>query len=69
MDYGADLTDDEVRAFQDRVFDQDEPIVTAQFPEELPLDLAAEVSARADLLSIRYRQWLDALGLTYGVTP
>jgi hypothetical protein len=42
--------------------------VTAQFPEELPLDLAAEISARADQLSIRYRQWLDELGMTYGVT-
>jgi phenylpropionate dioxygenase-like ring-hydroxylating dioxygenase large terminal subunit len=69
MDYSQDMPDEDVRAFQDRVFDQDVPIVTAQFPEELPLDLAAEVSARADRLSIRYRQWLADLGLTFGVTP
>ena len=69
MDYSAEMSDEEVRAFQDTIFDQDVPIVTAQFPEELPLDLAEEISARADRLSIRYRQWLDELGMTYGVTP
>lgn len=69
MDYSAEMPDEEVRAFQDTIFDQDEPLVTAQFPEELPLDLAEEISARADRLSIRYRQWLDELGMTYGVTP
>jgi vanillate O-demethylase monooxygenase subunit len=69
MDYSAEMPDEEVRAFQDLIFDQDVPIVTAQFPEELPLDLAAEISARADRLSIRYRQWLDELGMTFGVTP
>jgi phenylpropionate dioxygenase-like ring-hydroxylating dioxygenase large terminal subunit len=69
MDYSAEMTDQEVRAFQDTIFDQDVPVVTAQFPEELPLDLAEEISARADHLSIRYRQWLDELGMTYGVTP
>jgi phenylpropionate dioxygenase-like ring-hydroxylating dioxygenase large terminal subunit len=68
MDYGAAMSDEEVRTFQDRVFAQDLPIVTAQFPEELPLDLATEVSARADRLSIRYRQWLAELGMTFGVT-
>jgi phenylpropionate dioxygenase-like ring-hydroxylating dioxygenase large terminal subunit len=67
MDYGAQMSDEEVRAFQDTIFDQDEPIVTAQFPEELPLDLAEEISARADRLSIRYRRWLDELGMSYGV--
>lgn len=69
MDYSAEMPDDEVRAFQDLIFDQDVPIVTAQFPEELPLDLAEEISARADRLSIRYRQWLDELGMTFGVVP
>jgi phenylpropionate dioxygenase-like ring-hydroxylating dioxygenase large terminal subunit len=69
MDYGGSLSDEEVRAFQDTIFDQDMPVVMAQFPEELPLDLALEVSARADRLSIRYRQWLDELGMTFGVVP
>jgi vanillate O-demethylase monooxygenase subunit len=68
MDYSSQMPDEDVRAFQDTIFDQDVPVVTAQFPEELPLDLAEEISARADRLSIRYRQWLDELGLTYGVT-
>jgi phenylpropionate dioxygenase-like ring-hydroxylating dioxygenase large terminal subunit len=67
MDYSAEMPDEEVVEFQDRIFEQDIPIVSAQFPEELPLDLATEVSARADRLSIRYRQWLSELGLTFSV--
>jgi phenylpropionate dioxygenase-like ring-hydroxylating dioxygenase large terminal subunit len=68
MDYSDDMPDEQVRAFQDLIFAQDVPVVAAQFPEELPLDLAAEVSARADRLSIRYRQWVGELGMTFGVT-
>ncbi len=67
MDYEEDMPDAEVVEFQDRIFEQDIPVVMSQFPEELPLDLAAEVSARADRLSIRYRQWLSELGMTFSV--
>lgn len=67
MDYEEDMPDEEVVGFQDEIFEQDVPVVMAQFPEELPLDLAAEVSARADRLSIRYRQWLSDLGMTFSV--
>jgi phenylpropionate dioxygenase-like ring-hydroxylating dioxygenase large terminal subunit len=67
MDYQEDMPDEEVVEFQDRIFEQDIPVVMSQFPEELPLDLAAEVSARADRLSIRYRQWLGDLGMTFSV--
>jgi phenylpropionate dioxygenase-like ring-hydroxylating dioxygenase large terminal subunit len=61
------MSDAEVVDFQNRIFEQDIPVVMSQFPEELPLDLAAEVSARADRLSIRYRQWLGELGMTFSV--
>lgn len=67
MDYEEDMPDAEVIEFQDRIFEQDIPVVMSQFPEELPLDLAVEVSARADRLSIRYRQWLSDLGMTFSV--
>ena len=65
MDYG-DQPDDEVRAFQDRVTWQDIPIVESQRPEQLPLDLQAELHLRSDRTAITYRKWLRALGVTFG---
>lgn len=65
MDY-SDLSDEEIRGFQDTIFAQDVDIVTNQHPEELPLNLADELSLRSDRTSIAYRQWLRKLGMTYG---
>ena len=66
MDYPTPQTDAEIRAFEDMVVAQDIPIVESQRPELLPLDLQAELSLRSDRMSIAYRQWLRAIGLTYG---
>lgn len=65
MNY-SDLSDAEVARFQDTIFAQDLDIVTNQHPEELPLNLADELSLRSDRTSIAYRQWLRELGLTFG---
>ena len=45
------------------VLREDEPFVESQCPQDLPLDLQAEVHIPADLLSIHYRKKLRALGL------
>jgi phenylpropionate dioxygenase-like ring-hydroxylating dioxygenase large terminal subunit len=48
---------------QARVLAEDRPIVEAQRPEELPLDLSEEFHIRADRFSTIYRRGLVALGL------
>ena len=54
--------DDEAHMdFQRRILAEDEPVVTNQFPAELPLDNFAEVSVRTDKVSIEYRRWLREL--------
>jgi phenylpropionate dioxygenase-like ring-hydroxylating dioxygenase large terminal subunit len=65
MNYG-DMPDEEVATFQDTIFKQDLDIVTNQHPEELPLNLADELSLRSDRTSIAYRKWLRELGVTFG---
>ncbi len=67
MNYGHDLPEADLVAYQDRIFAQDQPIVESQRPELLPLDLQAELHLRSDRAAIAYRQWLRELGLTYGV--
>jgi len=59
----------EIRAFQQTIFGQDKPILEGQRPRRLPLDLRAELPVRCDALSIAYRRWLSARGVTYGVIP
>lgn len=54
---------EEILAWEGRVLGEDRPIVEAQRPEELPLDLAEEFHLRCDRLSTAYRQGLVELGL------
>jgi vanillate O-demethylase monooxygenase subunit len=42
---------------------EDKPIVEAQRPEELPLDLTEEFHLRCDRMSTAYRQGLVEIGL------
>lgn len=67
MDYG-DLSDHDVRAFQDEIIRQDIPVVESQRPELLPLDLQAELHLRSDRTAIAYRRWLSQLGLRVGTS-
>ncbi|RTE09141.1 aromatic ring-hydroxylating oxygenase subunit alpha [Paenibacillus whitsoniae] len=53
-------------AMNDAVMMQDVQILENQKPEELPLDLQAELSLKSDLLSIAYRKWLAELGVKMG---
>ena len=66
MNYGHDIPEAELRAFQDEIVSQDVPIVESQRPELLPLDLQAELHLRSDRTAIAYRQWLKELGLVFG---
>jgi len=66
LNYAHDTPAEELCRFQDAVSNQDIPIVEAQRPELLPLDLQAELHLRSDRAAIAYRQWLKKIGLRYG---
>ncbi len=66
MNYGHELPESELVAWQDGIFEQDRPILESQRPERLPLDLQAELHLRSDRAAIAYRRWLGELGLTFG---
>ncbi len=51
--------DEEFRAMQHVILDQDRPVVESQRPEELPVELTAEMHVKAaDLGTVIYRRWL-----------
>ena len=59
--------DSTLRAFQDRIFLQDLPILENQVPKRLPLERRAEIPVRADRMSLEYRDYLRKAGLRHGV--
>ena len=66
MNYGRDIPEEELKAFQEKIVGQDIPVVESQRPERLPLDLQAELHLRSDRIAVAYRKWLKQLGLTFG---
>jgi phenylpropionate dioxygenase-like ring-hydroxylating dioxygenase large terminal subunit len=68
QNYGYDIPEQELVAYQDEIFGQDLPILESQRPELLPLDLQAELHLRSDRTAIAYRRWLNELGLTFGTS-
>jgi phenylpropionate dioxygenase-like ring-hydroxylating dioxygenase large terminal subunit len=67
LDYG-EQTDEEIRAFEDKITWQDIPVVESQRPELLPLDLQAELHLRSDRTAVAYRTWLKQVGLSFGTS-
>jgi phenylpropionate dioxygenase-like ring-hydroxylating dioxygenase large terminal subunit len=65
----AESTDVALAQFQQMIFSQDKPILENQRPRRLPLDPTAEISVRADRISVAYRQWLHKRGVRYGTVP
>jgi vanillate O-demethylase monooxygenase subunit len=62
-DFARDLVDD---AFRDRaayLLNQDRQMVETQRPEELPVDLAAELHLSNEHSAVEYRRWLAELGV------
>jgi phenylpropionate dioxygenase-like ring-hydroxylating dioxygenase large terminal subunit len=66
MNYGHDIPEGELKAFQEKIVGQDIPVVESQRPERLPLDLQAELHLRSDRIAVAYRKWLKELGLVFG---
>lgn len=61
--FDKDMPLEPVYEFNYQVFAEDEAVVEAQYPEDLPLELGAESHIRADQTSIAYRKGLSGLGL------
>ncbi|MFT8322908.1 MAG: aromatic ring-hydroxylating dioxygenase subunit alpha [Bacillus sp. (in: firmicutes)] len=64
--YAFDTPDQYFTDFQQLIIEQDTAIVESQKPEELPLDLQAELHLIPDRVSIAYRTWLGKIGVTFG---
>jgi phenylpropionate dioxygenase-like ring-hydroxylating dioxygenase large terminal subunit len=67
LNYGEEIPDLELIAFQNHLAGQDRAIVESQRPELLPLDLQSELHLRSDRMAIAYRKWLRSIGFSYGV--
>lgn len=61
--FDKDASVEDTIKFNLQVFQEDREMVEAQTPEDLPLDLQAEVHIPADRTSIAYRQLLSEMGL------
>ena len=63
--------DQEFHDMQYVILSQDQPIVESQRPEELPVDLTAEMHVKgADLGTVEYRRWLISIaGGTIDLAP
>ncbi|MET0332969.1 MAG: aromatic ring-hydroxylating dioxygenase subunit alpha [Rhizobacter sp.] len=59
-------SDAQLRAFQDTIFFQDQPVLESQQPKRLPLS-GGEVHCAADRSSAAYRRVLSERGITFGV--
>lgn len=60
--FALDKDDEAFVAFEQVILDQDRPVVESQRPEELPVDLSAELHIRGvDKVSLEYRRWLVEL--------
>lgn len=61
--YALEVPDEEFQRFEDMIFEQDRLVVESQRPEELPLDLSAELHIKPDHVSVEYRRFLADLGI------
>lgn len=69
INFGDEVTDQQIIERQDQVFAQDKWIVESQRPPEIPLDLKDELHVRGDKYSVAYRRFLAERGITWGVQP
>ncbi len=64
--YDLDASDETYIDFQNTLMAQDKRIIESQRPENLPLDLQAELHLKSDRLAIAYRKYLNELGVERG---
>ena len=59
---------EDLLAWEKKILHEDRAIIELQKPEEIPLEIAAEMHAKADKASIAYRRWLRQVGLGQSFT-
>lgn len=62
INFGPELTLEQILSRQNTVFEQDRHIVESQRPPRLPLDPKAEMHVSSDRMGFEYRRWLRELG-------
>ncbi|MBA1194429.1 MAG: aromatic ring-hydroxylating dioxygenase subunit alpha [Pseudomonas sp.] len=62
INFGPELTLEQILARQNTVFEQDRRIVESQRPARLPLDPRAEMHVVSDRMGLEYRRWIQTLG-------
>ncbi|WP_263142176.1 aromatic ring-hydroxylating dioxygenase subunit alpha [Pseudomonas sp. RIT-PI-AD] len=62
INFGPELTLEQILSRQNLVFEQDRHIVESQRPARLPLDPKAEMHVSSDRMGFEYRRWLRTLG-------
>jgi phenylpropionate dioxygenase-like ring-hydroxylating dioxygenase large terminal subunit len=63
--FALDKPDEDFRRWTDTIRQQDQAIVESQRPEEVPLDLSAEMHIKGpDSVAVEYRRMLADMGLT-----
>lgn len=62
INFGWDLSVEQILSRQDKVFEQDRKIVESQRPKPLPLNPRDEMQLRSDRLGVEYRRWVRARG-------
>ena len=68
VNFGDQVTDEQIVSRTDAVFTQDKRIVETQRPHEIPLDLREELHVRSDKYCVAYRKWLKDIGVSWGVS-
>ncbi|WP_269527037.1 aromatic ring-hydroxylating oxygenase subunit alpha [Coraliomargarita parva] len=61
--FDHDVPVEKLLEWERKILGEDRVIIEMQKPEEIPLEISAEVHAKADKASIAYRNWLRKVGL------
>lgn len=61
--FDHDVPVEDLLAWEKKIIYEDRAIVELQKPEEIPMDIAVEVHAKADKASLALRRWMIKLGL------
>jgi phenylpropionate dioxygenase-like ring-hydroxylating dioxygenase large terminal subunit len=61
--FDHDVPVEDLLAWEKKIIYEDRAIVELQKPEEIPMDIAEEVHAKADKASLALRHWMIRLGL------
>lgn len=68
LNYGHDISEADIKAYQDKIVLQDLNNLESHNPQRVPLDGNVEFHLPSDRTSLMYRKWLKQQGITYGAS-